>query len=136
MELRPNFLIVITDQQRAPRHWPDEPGWLDALMPADAELRRTGLTFTEAICNTCMCTPSRATLFTGLMPAEHGCTLTLTAGGAVYCWPKGQRPSQVANLPAVTSISAGYFASACGVTSDGVAYCWDSNMAATRVVGQ
>src|SRR4051794_1227212 len=51
-------------------------------MPADAELRRTGLTFTEAICNTCMCTPSRATLFTGLMPAEHGCTLTLTAGGA------------------------------------------------------
>src|SRR4051812_47505384 len=51
-------------------------------MPADAELRRTGVTFTEAICNTCMCTPSRATLFTGLMPAEHGCTLTLTAGGA------------------------------------------------------
>src|SRR4051812_15411783 len=80
--MNPNFLILITDQQRAPRHWPDEPGWLDALMPADAELRRTGLTFTEAMCNTCMCTPSRATLFTGLMPADHGCTLTLTAGGA------------------------------------------------------
>src|SRR4051812_24654917 len=72
----------MTDQQRTPRHWPDEPGWVEALTPADAELRRTGLTFTEATCNTCMCTPSRATLFTGLMPVEHGCTLTLTAGGA------------------------------------------------------
>src|SRR4051794_29259479 len=51
-------------------------------MPADAELRRTRLSFPEAMCNTCMCTPSRATLFTGLMPADHGCTLTLTAGGA------------------------------------------------------
>jgi len=80
--LRPNFLIVITDQQRAPRHWPDEPGWLDALTPADAELRRTGLSFTQATCNSCMCTPSRATFFTGLMPADHGCPLTLTAGGA------------------------------------------------------
>jgi hypothetical protein len=26
----PNVLVVITDQQRAPRHWPDEAGWVDA----------------------------------------------------------------------------------------------------------
>jgi choline-sulfatase len=90
--LRPNFLILITDQQRAPRHWPDEPGWADALMPADAELRRTGLTFTEATCASCMCTPSRASLLTGLMPSDHGCTLTLTAGGAEPRW---------ANVPGV-----------------------------------
>jgi choline-sulfatase len=76
----PNFLVLITDQQRAPRHWPDRPGWLEELMPHDAELARTGLTFTNAFCNSAMCSPSRASLFTGRYPAEHGVGLTLTAG--------------------------------------------------------
>ena len=75
----PNLLVVITDQQRAPRHWPQDPDWLRALMPADAELARTGVSFTRAFCNTAMCSPSRATLLTGRFPAEHGVTLTLTA---------------------------------------------------------
>jgi choline-sulfatase len=74
----PNLILLITDQQRQPRHWPDEPGWLDALAPNEAELRRTGLTFTNAFCNTAMCSPSRATLLTGVFPAEHGVRLTLT----------------------------------------------------------
>ena len=75
----PNILLVITDQQRQPRHWPQDPGWLRELMPNEAELARTGLTFTNAFCNTAMCSPSRATLLTGRYPAEHGVTLTLTA---------------------------------------------------------
>ena len=75
----PNILLVITDQQRHPRHWPTDPGWLEELMPNDAELARTGLTFTNAFCNTAMCSPSRATLLTGRYPARHGVTLTLTA---------------------------------------------------------
>ena len=48
-------------------------------MPNDAELGRTGVWFTRAFCNTAMCSPSRATLFTGRFPAEHGVGLTLTA---------------------------------------------------------
>lgn len=60
-------------------HWPDEPGWIDALMPNLAELSRTGLTFENGFCNTAMCSPSRTTLFTGRYPAEHGVELTLTA---------------------------------------------------------
>jgi len=76
---KPNFLLLITDQQRQPRHWPDEPGWLDALMPNGAELARTGLSFRNGFCNTAMCSPSRSTLLTGRYPAEHGVELTLTA---------------------------------------------------------
>ena len=75
----PNFLVLITDQQRAPRHWPEDPAWLRELMPNDSELARTGLSFRNGFCNTAMCSPSRSTLLTGLYPAEHGVELTLTA---------------------------------------------------------
>src|SRR5207302_8787217 len=75
---RPNLLLLITDQQRAPMHWPDEPGWLDALTPNDSELRRTGLSFTHACTAKSMCSPSRASFLTGTYPSRHGVTLTLT----------------------------------------------------------
>jgi arylsulfatase A-like enzyme len=75
----PNMLLLITDQQRRARHWPEDPGWLRALMPNEAELARTGLTFRNGFCDASMCSPSRATLLTGLYPARHGVTLTLTA---------------------------------------------------------
>jgi len=75
----PNLLLLVTDQQRQPRHWPEDPAWLAELMPNEAELAKTGLSFRNGFCNTAMCSPSRATLFTGLYPAQHGVTLTLTA---------------------------------------------------------
>jgi len=75
---QPNFILLITDQQRRPRHWPEDRGWLSQLMPNEAELARTGLSFNKAFCNTAMCSPSRSTLFTGRYPAEHGVNLTLT----------------------------------------------------------
>ena len=74
----PNILLLITDQQRYPCHWPEEPGWLRDLTPSDHELADTGLTFKSAFCNTSMCSPSRATLLTGRYPAQHGVTLTHT----------------------------------------------------------
>jgi arylsulfatase A-like enzyme len=81
-EAPPNLLLIITDQQRYPMHWPEDQEWLDSLMPADAELARTGVTFEETSVASCMCSPSRASLFTGRWPAEHGVDLTLTRGGA------------------------------------------------------
>ncbi|MGA1213416.1 MAG: sulfatase-like hydrolase/transferase, partial [Solirubrobacterales bacterium] len=78
----PNLLLIITDQQRAPMHWPDGEGWIEELLPADAELRRTGVSFENAFVASCMCSPSRASLLTGRWPAEHGVDLTLTQGGA------------------------------------------------------
>lgn len=75
----PNMILLITDQQRQPRHWPQDPAWLRELTPNDHELKRTALSFTNAFCNTAMCSPSRATLLLGRYPAEHGVKLTLTA---------------------------------------------------------
>jgi arylsulfatase A-like enzyme len=77
---RPNLLVIITDQQRAPMHWPAEQEWLDELTPADAELRRTGVSFDNACTATAMCSPSRASFLTGTYPSRHGVTLTLTEG--------------------------------------------------------
>ena len=75
---RPNIVLLITDQQRTPMHWPDDPGWLAELMPNEAELRATALSFEQACTATAMCSPSRATFLTGTYPSRHGVTLTLT----------------------------------------------------------
>jgi arylsulfatase A-like enzyme len=79
-ERRPNLILLITDQQRAPQHWPRDPAWLDDLMPNDAELRRTGMSFSRAFIATAMCSPSRTSLLTGLYPSRHGVPLTMTKG--------------------------------------------------------
>ncbi len=97
----PNLLLLITDQQRRPRHWPEDPAWLRELMPNGAELARTGLSFENAFCNASMCSPSRATLFTGLYPARHGVTLTLTAADLKP--DRRNTPAVVANLARVLS---------------------------------
>jgi len=76
----PNLVLLITDQQRAPQHWPEDSAWLDALAPNDAELRRTGISFSRAFIATAMCSPSRASFLTGTYPSRHGVTLTMTAG--------------------------------------------------------
>jgi arylsulfatase A-like enzyme len=75
---RPNLLILITDQERHPQHWPE--GWADANLPNRKRLSDRGLTFTRAFCAASMCTPSRATLFTGLFAPEHKVTQTLRYG--------------------------------------------------------
>jgi choline-sulfatase len=77
---KPNLILLVTDQQRAPMHWPGGADWLDELTPNDAQLRRTGITFTRAFIATSMCSPSRASLLTGTYPARHGVSLTLTKG--------------------------------------------------------
>lgn len=77
----PNLLILITDQERYPQHWPE--GWADANLPNRKRLSDRGLTFDRAFCASSMCTPSRATLFTGLYPPEHGVTQTLRFGTVV-----------------------------------------------------
>ncbi|NOY59492.1 MAG: sulfatase-like hydrolase/transferase [Calditrichaeota bacterium] len=71
----PNFLFIITDQERYTQYFPD--GWEQANLPNLGRLKSKGLAFTNAFCNSCMCSPSRSTLLTGLYPAQHHVVDTL-----------------------------------------------------------
>ncbi len=75
----PNLVLIITDQERAPMHWPE--GFADARLPSRRRLLDHGISFENATCNTCMCSPSRASFFTGTMPAQNRVNETLTYGG-------------------------------------------------------
>jgi choline-sulfatase len=75
MARRPNFLIVITDQQSGNPYWPT--GWAEKNLPAMRRLRRHGMSFNRAYTNSCTCSPARVTLYTGLYPAQHGVTEVL-----------------------------------------------------------
>lgn len=81
MVSRPNVILFITDQERKPMHWPK--GWADRNLPNRRRLISRGLSFENAFTAAAMCSPSRSTFFTGVYPAEHGVTSTLTEGGTV-----------------------------------------------------
>jgi arylsulfatase A-like enzyme len=76
---QPDIILIITDEQRATQHFP--PGWEEKNLPTLTFLKKNGFSFDRAFCNTCMCSPSRATLFTGIYPAKHMVSQTLTIGG-------------------------------------------------------
>tara|TARA_R110000772_G_scaffold194176_1_gene304971 strand:+ start:3204 stop:4781 length:1578 start_codon:yes stop_codon:yes gene_type:complete len=79
LEKNPDIIFIITDQERATQHFPNN--WEKENLPTLTKLKENGFSFDRAFCNSCMCTPSRATLFTGTYPAQHQCTQTLTEGG-------------------------------------------------------
>jgi arylsulfatase A-like enzyme len=91
---RPDLVLIITDQERYPQHWPV--GLRDQLMPTWARLERHGLTFNNAYCAATQCSPSRAVMFTGhYAPANGVPTLqapTATDKGAVLT-PCGDLPN-------------------------------------------
>jgi choline-sulfatase len=73
-----NVILFLSDQERAVQHFPE--GWEAENLPGNIRLREHGVSFERAFCNSCMCSPSRATLFTGLYPAQHGVKETLSFG--------------------------------------------------------
>lgn len=107
---RPNILILMTDQERPPMYWPD--GWAEANLPARNRLLAHGLEFRHMFCNTAMCSPSRSTLFTGLFPAQHGVTGTLTPPGTTND-DQHDLPLSIQNMARLLK-SAGYDVQYCG----------------------
>lgn len=75
MPRKPNFMIVITDQQSGHPWWPE--GWEEKNLPAMTWLREHGISFDRAYTNSCTCSPARVTMLTGLYPAQHGVTEVL-----------------------------------------------------------
>lgn len=73
---RPNIVLLFTDQQRQPQHWPA--GWVEQNLPSFARLKRHGIEFKNAFTAACQCTPSRATLLTSTYPTVHGVTQTFS----------------------------------------------------------
>ncbi|MCC7145581.1 MAG: sulfatase-like hydrolase/transferase [Phycisphaeraceae bacterium] len=93
MTARPNILLITSDQQ----HF-DTLGFANPLIqtPSLDRLAREGAHFTRAYCPNPLCSPTRASIITGLYPSAHGCwtlgtklmenvpTLGQTLGGAGY----------------------------------------------------
>ncbi len=75
---QPNIILIMTDQERYSQWF--LPDWEQKNMPHLQRLKANGLSFNNAFCNTSMCTPSRASLLTGLYPAQHGVVDTLPEG--------------------------------------------------------
>ena len=76
---KPDIILILTDQERATQHFPDK--WEQENLKTLTFLKQNGFSFDRAFCNTCMCSPSRSTLLTGLYPAQHHVTQTLTENG-------------------------------------------------------
>jgi len=100
-----NLVIFITDQDRAIQYFPD--GWSEANLPGLTRLQQNGVSFDNAFCNACMCSPSRASLFTGYFPAQHGVKYTLEEDMPSPRYPQVELPTDLKNLASVMS-SAGY----------------------------
>ena len=72
---KPNIVLIISDQQTWKQNWDEV--WAKNNLPAMNELLKNGLAFNNAFANSCTCTSSRTTLFTGTFPATHGATQVL-----------------------------------------------------------
>jgi arylsulfatase A-like enzyme len=100
-----NMILFITDQDRAIQHFPR--GWAQKNLPGLTRLQNHGITFENAFCNACMCSPSRASMLTGYFPAQHGVKYTLEEDMPGDQYPQVELPRDFKNLASVMA-AAGY----------------------------
>ena len=85
-------------------HWPAD--WADTHLPQRKRLADTGMTFTHGHTVTNMCSPSRASLLTGVYPSRHGMYETLSFSGE-YSGREREFSPDLPNLATILK-SAGY----------------------------
>lgn len=78
-EMPRNIVVLMTDQERFPTHWP--PGWAEANLPTRARLLRNGLSFERAYTAAAECSPSRAVMMTSEHAGVNGVAVTLRHPG-------------------------------------------------------
>lgn len=100
-----NIILFISDQERAIQSFPR--GWSRRHLPGFTRLQRHGLTFENAFCSACMCSPTRATLLTGYFPAQHGVKYTLEDNMPADQYPQVELPQNLKNVASVMA-AAGY----------------------------
>jgi len=98
--LKPNILYVFTDQQSAAAMSCAGNG--DLATPAMDRLAAQGVRFDNAYCTFPLCTPSRASMFTGLFPHEAGITFNEQSISPTV------RPTGIGNLLKAAGYDCGY----------------------------
>src|SRR5687767_6623511 len=107
---RPNVVFILTDNHSA---WTlGCYGNRDIRTPSIDRLAREGTLFTRCYSSNAVCSPTRATYLTGLIPSQHGVHSYL-AGGEPQIGPKAYCTiAEFGNLPRILA-DAGYV---CGLS--------------------
>ena len=95
----PNIIVLMTDQERHHRHWPD--GWMEKNLPSLQRLKRHGLYFQRAYTAACQCSPSRALMQTGRFAPVNRVTQT-------FLWPGLAHKNRQPNVASLLKEKAGY----------------------------
>jgi arylsulfatase A-like enzyme len=107
----PNIVLILTDNQGA---WTlGCYGNPEIRTPNIDRLAREGVLFTNCYSSNAVCSPTRATLLTGLIPSQHGVHSYLTAGGAQVGPNAHSTIAEFPNLPKILA-DAGYTCGLCG----------------------
>src|SRR6188768_525013 len=106
----PDIVLILTDNQGA---WTlGCYGNPDIQTPNIDRLAREGMLFENCYSSNAVCSPTRATLLTGLIPSQHGVHSYLTAGGAQVGPNAYSTIAEFRTLPKILS-EAGY---TCGLS--------------------
>ena len=100
---RPNVVLILTDNHGA---WSlGAYGNRDVRTPNIDRLADEGVLFTRAHANNAVCSPTRASLLTGLMPSQHGVHRYL-GGGAAQIGPDAYNMlEEFATIPSILTES-------------------------------
>lgn len=106
----PNIILIMTDN-----HGPWTLGCYgnkEILTPNIDQLAREGILFTRCFSSNAVCSPTRATYLTGLMPSQHGVHCYLRANGAQIGLDAFNTIEEFESLPEILA-SLGYM---CGLS--------------------